>query len=222
LSNTTLRWATEFPIDVAFSAWRLANILYLTRNLIMSKRSVLGLVCIAIALGGFMSQSESNPSAGSSQVAGSSADQASNAGDPPASRPDFRSTAVRYQVKDVDRSVAFYTEHLGFTLTQKPAPAFASVSNGSLTLWLSGPKSSGSRPMPDGRTQEPGGWNRVVLQVDDLAARVAALQKTSIRFRNEIEVGPGGKQIQIEDPDGNPIELFETAVATGGASKDRP
>jgi len=124
--------------------------------------------------------------------------------------PAFRAAAVRYQVKDVERSVAFY-ERLGFKLEQMSAPAFAKVTNGSLTLWLSGPKSSGSRPMPDGRQQEPGGWNRFVLEVDDLASRVAALKTAGVRFRNEIETGPGGRQIQLEDPDGNPVELFQPA-----------
>jgi glyoxylase I family protein len=125
----------------------------------------------------------------------------------------FRTGAVRYQVKDVDRSVAFYTRHLGFKVEQQfgAGAPFASVSNGSLTLWLSGPGSSGSRPMPDGRAQSPGGWNRFVLEVDDLPARVAALKQAGLRFRNEIVAGPGGKQIQIEDPDGNPVELFEPA-----------
>ena len=128
-------------------------------------------------------------------------------------KPDFRAGAVRYQVKDVDRSVEFYTKHLGFKLDPRyPAgPPFAAVSNGSLTLWLSGPKSSGSRPMPDGRKQEPGGWNRIVLEVDDLPTHVEAMKKAGLRFRNEIEKGPGGKQIQLEDSDGNPIELFEPA-----------
>jgi glyoxylase I family protein len=128
-------------------------------------------------------------------------------------KPDFRAGAVRYQVKDVDKAVEFYTKHLGFKLDPRyPAgPPFAAVSNGSLTLWLSGPKSSGARPLPDGRKQEPGGWNRIVLEVDDLPSRVEALKKAGLRFRNEIEKGPGGKQIQLEDPDGNPIELFEPA-----------
>jgi glyoxylase I family protein len=90
-------------------------------------------------------------------------------------------------------------------------PAFGQVSIGGLKLILSGPGASGSRPMCDGRQQEPGGWNRVLLQVQDLPARIAELKKASLRFRNEIEAGPGGKQIQIEDPDGNPIELFEPA-----------
>ena len=121
----------------------------------------------------------------------------------------LRPPAVRYQVKDVDRSVAFYTQHLGFKLEQHPGPAFASVSKGTLILWLSGPESSGSRPMPDGRRQEPGGWNRLVLEVEDLSSRVAAMKKEGLRFRNEIETGPGGKQIQVEDPDGNSVELFE-------------
>jgi glyoxylase I family protein len=88
-------------------------------------------------------------------------------------------------------------------------PAFGQVSIGALKLILSGPGASGSRPMPDGRRQEPGGWNRVVLQVQDLAARIADLKHQGVRFRNELEAGPGGKQIQVEDPDGNPIELFE-------------
>jgi glyoxylase I family protein len=120
--------------------------------------------------------------------------------------------AVRYQVKDVSRSVAFYTERLGFKLDQQTLPAFAQVSFGDFKLILSGPGASGSRPMPDGRTQEPGGWNRVILQVRDLPARTAELKKSGLHFRNEMEVGPGGKQIQLEDPDGNPIELFEPAT----------
>ena len=124
---------------------------------------------------------------------------------------DFRAVAARYQVKNVDRAVAFYTQQLGFKLEQQSAPAFARVSNGNLVLWLSGPTSSGSRPMPDGRTQEAGGWNRLVLEVEALPARVAAMKQAGLRFRNEIEVGPGGKQIQLEDPDGNPVELFEPA-----------
>ncbi len=123
----------------------------------------------------------------------------------------LRPAGVRYQVKDVDRSVAFYTQHLGFKLVQQSGPAFASVSNGNLTLWLSGPKSSGSRLMPDGRPQEPGGWNRLALEVDDLPSCVEAMKKAGLRFRNEIETGPGGSQIQLEDPDGNPVELFQPA-----------
>jgi glyoxylase I family protein len=118
---------------------------------------------------------------------------------------------VRYQVKDVRRSIAFYTQTLGLKLDMQNLPAFGQVSIGDLKLILSGPGASGSRPMPDGRQQEPGGWNRVVLQVKDLSARIAELEKEGVRFRNEMEVGPGGKQIQVEDPDGNPIELFEPA-----------
>jgi glyoxylase I family protein len=127
-----------------------------------------------------------------------------------AKKPAFRAGAVRYQVKDVNGSVEFYTKHLGFK-KELAAPAFAAASNGNLTLWLSGPKSSGSRAMADGRKQEPGGWNRIVLEVDDLPSRVAELKKAGLRFRNEIEKGPGGMQIQLEDPDGNPVELFEPA-----------
>ena len=118
---------------------------------------------------------------------------------------------VRYQTKDVARSVAFYTTHLGFTLEHQQLPAFASVSLGDATILLSGPQASGSRPMPSGQPQEPGGWNRVVLRVNDLQAFIETLKKAGVRFRNDMETGPGGKQIQVEDPDGNPIELFEPA-----------
>jgi glyoxylase I family protein len=118
---------------------------------------------------------------------------------------------VRYQVKDVQRAVAFYTQTLGFNLDMQSLPAFGQVSMGGLKLILSGPGASGSRPMPNGRQQEPGGWNRVLLQVQDLAACIADLKAAGLHFRNEMEAGPGGKQIQIEDPDGNPIELFEPA-----------
>ena len=121
---------------------------------------------------------------------------------------------VRYQVKDVQRSIAFYTQKLGFNLDQQNLPAFGQVSISNLKLILSGPEASGSRPMPDGRKQEPGGWNRVVLLVQDLPARITDLKKQGVHFRNETEVGPGGRQIQLEDPDGNPIELFEPAGAT--------
>jgi glyoxylase I family protein len=122
---------------------------------------------------------------------------------------------ARYQVKDVSRSIDFYTRQLGFTLDAKQLPAFAQVSVGNLKLVLSGPGASGSRPMPDGRSQEPGGWNRVMLQVADLPAQIEALKKAGLRFRNEMEEGPGGKQIQLEDPDGNPLELFEPARQAG-------
>jgi glyoxylase I family protein len=118
---------------------------------------------------------------------------------------------VRYQVSDVQRAIAFYTERLGFKLDMQNLPAFGQVSIGGLKLILSGPGASGSRPLPDGRRQEPGGWNRVVLHVEDLSGRIAALKEAGLRFRNEMESGPGGKQVQIEDPDGNPIELFEPA-----------
>jgi glyoxylase I family protein len=107
--------------------------------------------------------------------------------------------------------VAFYTQHLGFKLEHQQLPAFASLSLEGTQILLSGPGASGSRPMPDGRRQEPGGWNRLVLRVTDLPACIAALQDAGIRFRNEMEAGPAGRQIQIEDPDGNPIELFEPA-----------
>lgn len=116
---------------------------------------------------------------------------------------------VRYQVKDVERSIEFYTKRLGFKLDMKHPPAFAQVSIADLKLILSGPGASGSRPMPDGRAQEPGGWNRVILRVDDLPAWIEELQKAGLRFRNRMEAGPGGRQIQLEDPDGNPLELFE-------------
>ena len=116
---------------------------------------------------------------------------------------------VRYHVKDVARSVTFYTQHLGFTVDHQQLPAFASVSLGDSQILLSGPGASGSRPMPNGQPQEPGGWNRIVLRVSDLPGCIAALKSAGLRFRNEMETGPGGRQIQIEDPDGNPIELFE-------------
>ena len=118
---------------------------------------------------------------------------------------------IRYQVTDVNRAVAFYTEHLGFALQLAQAPAFASVSLDDVHILLSGPGASGSRPMPNGQRQEPGGWNRIVLKVTDLPSCIAALKKADVRFRNEMETGPGGKQVQVEDPDGNPIELFEPA-----------
>jgi len=118
---------------------------------------------------------------------------------------------VRYQVKDVSRSIDFYTKHLGFKLDQQHLPAFGQVSVGNFKLVLSGPGASGSRTMPDGSTQEPGGWNRIMLQVEDLGARIEALKSNGLRFRNDMQSGPGGKQIQLEDPDGNPIELFEAS-----------
>ena len=117
----------------------------------------------------------------------------------------------RYQVKDVERSVVFYTRQLGFKLEHQHLSAFASVSLGEYQVLLSGPGASGSRPMPDAQQQEPGGWNRIVLRVSDLAGCIAALESAGVGFRNEMETCPGGRQIQIEDPDGNPIELFEPA-----------
>ena len=117
--------------------------------------------------------------------------------------------SVRYLVKDVKASIDFYTEHLGFTLEQQFGPAMAIVSRDDLTLWLAGPASSAAKPMPDGRAPAPGGWNRFVLQVEDLAALVAKLKASGATFRNEILKGPGGSQILCEDPSGNVIELFQ-------------
>lgn len=130
---------------------------------------------------------------------------------PPALAPSRDTATVRYQVRDVDRALAFYTQRLGFQLEKQTGTVFAVVSRGDLRLLLSGPGSSGSRPMPDGRRQEPGGWNRIVLYVDDLASLVQTLETAGVRLRNGVEVGPGGKQVQIEDQDGNPIELHESA-----------
>jgi len=124
--------------------------------------------------------------------------------------------AVRYQIKDVDRAIRFYTEVLDFKLEHKTGTMFAMVSRGPLQLVLSGPGSSGARPMPDGRPQEPGGWNRIIIYVSDLDAQIQGLKTAGTRFRNTVEVGPGGRQIQIEDPDGNPIELHEGGA---GAAK---
>jgi catechol 2,3-dioxygenase-like lactoylglutathione lyase family enzyme len=107
--------------------------------------------------------------------------------------------------------VAFYTDRLGFTLERRMGPAFAIVSLGDLSLWLSGPGSSAARPMPDGRRPLAGGWNRLVVVVDDLDARVGKLRQAGLTFRNEIVTGPGGKQILLEDSAGNPVELFEPA-----------
>ena len=116
---------------------------------------------------------------------------------------------VRYQTKDVAHAVAFYRDRLGFNVDLQQLPAFASVSLGPLRILLSGPGASGSRPMPNGEAQQSGGWNRVVLKVKDLGGMIATCKEAGLRFRNEMEVGPGGKQIQLLDPDGNPIELFE-------------
>ena len=116
---------------------------------------------------------------------------------------------VRYMVKDVEASVAFYTDQLGFTLKQQFGPNMAILSRGDLTLWVAGPNASASRPMPDGRVAEAGGWNRFVIEVGDLAATVAKLSENGAYFRNDIVDGPGGRQILVEDPSGNIIELFE-------------
>jgi len=120
---------------------------------------------------------------------------------------------VRYMVDDVEEAVAFYTAHLGFTVLSNAAPAFADVTRGNLRLLLSGPKSSAGRAMPDGRTPEPGGWNRIHLIVDDIAAEVDRLRAAGLTFRNDIVTGPGGRQILLEDPAGNVIELFQPAGA---------
>jgi glyoxylase I family protein len=157
---------------------------------------------IIIVMGGYMSQTAKQSSEKSNQVASSAADSQSFV---------KGLWGVRYHVKDVNRSVNFYTQQLSLKLDQQHLPAFAQVSAGDFKLILSGPGASGSLPMPAGRHQAPGGWNRIILQVDDLPARIEKLKKGGLHFRNEMEVGPGGKQIQLEDPDGNPIELFEPA-----------
>jgi len=114
-------------------------------------------------------------------------------------------------VKDVSRSAEFYSRHLGFRIGRQQLPAFAALSLGPLDLLLSGPGASGSRPMADGNAQTPGGWNRVVLRVNDLPAWIEKLRTAGVPFRNAMETGLGGRQIQVEDPDGNPVELFEPA-----------
>jgi len=120
---------------------------------------------------------------------------------------------VRYMVDDVEKAVDFYTAHFEFTLRTSAAPAFADVVRGNLRLLLSGPKSSAGRPMPDGQTPQPGGWNRIHFIVDDIAAEVQRLRSAGLTFRNDIVSGPGGQQILLEDPAGNPIELFQPASA---------
>jgi catechol 2,3-dioxygenase-like lactoylglutathione lyase family enzyme len=119
--------------------------------------------------------------------------------------------SVRYMVDDVDAAVDFYTNHFAFEPGLNAAPAFAEVLRGHLRLLLSGPKSSAGRPMPDGRRPEPGGWNRIHLIVDDIAAEVERLRAAGLAFRNDIVTGPGGQQILLDDPSGNPIELFQPA-----------
>jgi catechol 2,3-dioxygenase-like lactoylglutathione lyase family enzyme len=119
--------------------------------------------------------------------------------------------SVRYMVDDVENAVAFYTTHFGFTLRTDAVPAFADVVRGNLRLLLSGPASSAGRPMPDGRTPQPGGWNRIHLIVEDIDGEVERLRSAGLTFRNDIVTGPGGRQILLEDPAGNPIELFQPA-----------
>ena len=119
--------------------------------------------------------------------------------------------SVRYMIDDVGAAIEFYTTHLDFTLEMDARPAFASVSRDGVRLLLSGETSSGRRPMPDGRKTEPGGWNRIQVQVADLASEVDRLRKTGVQFRNEIVTGPGGSQILLDDPSGNPVELFKPA-----------
>jgi catechol 2,3-dioxygenase-like lactoylglutathione lyase family enzyme len=118
---------------------------------------------------------------------------------------------VRYMVEDVEAAVAWYTKHLGFSLLNNRAPAFADVQLGSLRLLISGPTSSAGRPMPDGERPGPGGWNRIHLIVDDLPAEVARLRSAGVEFRNDIVTGPGGSQILLVDPSGNLVELFQPA-----------
>src|SRR4051812_20986681 len=129
---------------------------------------------------------------------------------------------VRYMVDDVQTAVDFYTTHFGFTLNMSAAPAFADVLRGNLRLLLSGPKSSAGRPMPDGRIPQPGGWNRLHFVVDDIAADVERLRAAGLTFRNDIVSGPGGRQILLEDPAGNPIELFQPAGAWPPVAARRP
>jgi catechol 2,3-dioxygenase-like lactoylglutathione lyase family enzyme len=118
---------------------------------------------------------------------------------------------VRYMVSDVDEAVLFYTEKLGFSIVERWGPAFAIIALHDLTLWVSGPDTSAARPMPDGRRPEPGGWNRVVIEVNDIHTLVKTLKEASVSFRNDVITGPGGSQVLIEDPSGNPIELFQGA-----------
>ena len=131
---------------------------------------------------------------------------------------------VRYIVNDVDAAIAFYCRYLGFKEVMHPAPAFAMLTRGDLRLVLSAPNPSagGGQPMPDGRKQEPGGWNRFAIEVPDLAATAATLREAGARFRNEIVTGVGGKQILVEDPSGNPVELFEPIIPEARLNSSQP
>jgi catechol 2,3-dioxygenase-like lactoylglutathione lyase family enzyme len=120
---------------------------------------------------------------------------------------------VRYLVDDVQAAIDFYTTHLGFTLRTARLPAFADITRGNLRLLLAGPDSSAARPMPDGRQPEPGGWNRIHFIVEDIAAEVERLRAAGVSFRSDIVTGPGGRQIVLDDPSGNPVELFAPAAA---------
>ena len=119
---------------------------------------------------------------------------------------------VRYQTTDVPRAADFYVRHFGFKLEHQHLPEFATVSLGGFHLLLSGPGASGSRPMPNGTRQDAGGWNRIVLRTSDVAGEIERLKKAGLTFRNEMESGPAGRQVMVEDPDGNPIEIFEPAA----------
>jgi catechol 2,3-dioxygenase-like lactoylglutathione lyase family enzyme len=119
---------------------------------------------------------------------------------------------IRYMVRDVDQAVEFYTQRLGFALAERWGPAFAIVRHGDLALWLSGPDTSAARAMPDGRIPYPGGWNRVVMEVDDINTLTRKLSEAGVTFRNQVITGPGGSQVLIEDPSGNPIEVFQPAA----------
>jgi catechol 2,3-dioxygenase-like lactoylglutathione lyase family enzyme len=118
---------------------------------------------------------------------------------------------LRYMVNELESSIEFYTKHLGFELIEQMGPAFAIVTRDDLSLWLSGPQTSAARPMPDGRKPEPGGWNRLVIEVDDIESLVASMKSAGVSFRNETISGPGGRQILADDPSGNPIEIFQAA-----------
>jgi len=118
---------------------------------------------------------------------------------------------IRYLVNEVKPSIEFYTRHLGFELVEQMGSAFALIAKGDLNVWLSGPQSSAARPMPDGRKPQAGGWNRFVIEVEDIEAVVSSMKEAGVPFRNNIVTGPGGKQIVAEDPSGNPIEIFEPA-----------